>query len=101
MRTPPGSSKKQRQRWLTVVVVLIALAVLGVLLARSLTPRMEGMGPTGSMPMPENSLETMPGMDMSGGMQGMGGMDMPGMNMEGMNMDVSSSEDTATPAPNP
>lgn len=92
------TGQKQKQRWVTVVAIVVALGVMGVLLTRSLTPRMEGMGPTGSMPMPENSSETMPGMDMSGGMQG---TDMPGMTMPGMDMDVSSGEDTATPATNP
>jgi hypothetical protein len=96
------TNQRQRRRWLTFITVLVVLGIMGVLLARSLTPRMEGMGPTGSMPMPENSSETMPGMDMSGGMQGMDmeGMDMSG-GMNGMNMDSSASEDTATPNTNP
>jgi hypothetical protein len=83
--------RRTRRRLWTGLIILLALVGMGVLLVRSLTPRMEGMGPTGSMPMPENAADDMQGMEM-GGMD-MGGMDMSG-EMEGM--DANSQEQTPT-----
>lgn len=70
--------------------IILALVVVGLLLARSLTPRMEGMGPTGSMPMSEDASDNMQGMNM-------GGMDMSG-DMEGMDhrMNMNNQERTPT-----
>lgn len=58
----------------TGFIIVLALVGMSTALVRSLTPRMEGMGPTGSMPMPENDLDDMQRMDI-------GGMDHSGMNM--------------------
>jgi hypothetical protein len=46
--------------------IVLALVVIGLLLARSLTSRMEGVGPTGSMPMSEDASDDMQVMDMEG-----------------------------------
>jgi hypothetical protein len=73
--------RRTRRRLWTGLIIMLALVGMGVLLVRSLTPRMEGMGPTGSMPMPENAPNDMQGMDMEG--MDMGGMDMGGMDMSG------------------
>lgn len=66
-----------------VAAIVLALAVTGLLLARSLSPRMEGMGPTGSMPMPENAPNDTQGMDMEG--MDHSGMDMNNQEQEATN----------------
>jgi hypothetical protein len=80
-------SQRQRRRLLTFFAIVFALGVMGVLLARSITPRMFGMGPTGTLPgMDMNSSDNQQGSDTSSEMQG---------------MDMNKTNNDATPSTNP